>query len=188
MDGRFVEPHDLVLRPGRTGAGFAGIDTVLDLSDELRQPHPLGLAPTLVDLRCGVGRAAAEAARRGWDLVLVEEHPALLFTAERRVVELGGRPIIRCAPPEGHLETEGSVDVVVCGETDDDVDLGWIAANARHMLRPGGLFVAGLCATAAEMAGAAELIRLHGFAVGRPRLDLSVADDAVQYLLALAKA
>lgn len=110
----------------------------------------------LVDLGCGAGRHALEAARRGALVVAVDLDPAEVREARRRLAEpesgLGG-PL--ASDSEGHVAAErvvalvgdvrrlpiadGSVDRVIASEVlehvwEDDVAFGEIA----RILRPGG--------------------------------------------------
>jgi 2-polyprenyl-6-hydroxyphenyl methylase/3-demethylubiquinone-9 3-methyltransferase len=90
----------------------------------------------VLDLGCGAGRFVAALAAAGADPVGVEVAEAALERA--RAVAPGAD--LRLLEPDGSIPLEhGSVDLVWCSEVLEHVaDVGYLLAEVRRVLRPGG--------------------------------------------------
>jgi SAM-dependent methyltransferase len=94
----------------------------------------------VLDLGCGAGRFVAALAAAGADAVGVEVAEAALERA--RAVAPGTD--LRLLEPDGSIPLEhGSVDLVWCSEVLEHVaDVGYLLAEVRRILRPGGRLLA----------------------------------------------
>lgn len=114
-----------------------------DVHGEARAVAALVPAPARVlDAGCGTGRVARELARRGYDVVGVDNDPSMLAAARRAAPELRWEQVDLATLELGEVfdvvVLAGNVVVYVAPGTEGDV----LARCAAHV-RPGGLLVSG---------------------------------------------
>ena len=98
----------------------------------------------LLDLCCGTGTLTWELARRGYEMIAVDQSPDMLMEAQSKAVSDVTPPLFICQEA-GELDLYGTVDAVVCSLD----GMNYIAPDALpevfHRLhlfvRPGGLLI-----------------------------------------------
>jgi cyclopropane fatty-acyl-phospholipid synthase-like methyltransferase len=113
-----------------------------------RLTAPIQKGDRVLDIGCGTGALSLRAARRGAAVVGIDVNPAMLDIAKKRTEEsrLGDRVTFReMGVAELDGEPGGTYDDVVSGlcfsELSGD-ELAFTLAQARRLLRPGGLLLA----------------------------------------------
>ena len=99
---------------------------------------------TVIDLACGTGSMTEELARRGYDLIAVDQSPDMLSAAMEKLSTLDPMPLMVCQSLE-ELDLYGTSDAAVC--TLDGMNYlcpeGLCRAlhRIRYFLEPGGLLI-----------------------------------------------
>ncbi len=134
---RFAEIYDRVMRP-------VGYEMWADYIEEL-----VGLygrqARRILDLACGTGNTSLPFARRGYEVVGVDQSPAMLAVARAKASD-AGLPVAFVQADMRSFAVEAPVDLAVClfdsiNYLLEPADVARAAACVRRALVPDGLFI-----------------------------------------------
>ena len=106
-----------------------------------------GKMPELVcDLACGTGSLTAELAKRGYDMIGIDQSADMLFEAQTKTAEASDKPILFLQQSMQEFELYGTVDSIVCtcdsiNYLTDIEDLTETFRLVNNYLNPGGLFI-----------------------------------------------
>ena len=100
---------------------------------------------TVLDLACGTGSLTWELARRGYEMIGVDQSPEMLAQAAEKEEDVPIRPLFLCQPME-RLDLYGTIDACVCcldsvNYVTDPKKLARAFGRVHLFLMPGGLFL-----------------------------------------------
>lgn len=101
---------------------------------------------TVLDLACGTGSLTRELARRGYEMIGVDQSPEMLAEAAEKNRDIDGiSPIFLCQPMD-KLDLYGTIDACVCcldsvNYVTDPKQLQRAFARVYLFLMPGGMFL-----------------------------------------------
>lgn len=98
----------------------------------------------LLDLCCGTGTLTWELARRGYEMIAVDQSPDMLMEAQSKAMPGVTPPLFICQEA-GELDLYGTVDAAVCSLDGMNYippeDLPEVFRRLRLFVRPGGLLI-----------------------------------------------
>ena len=114
--------------------------------EKLWEKHGKTRPGLVLDLACGTGSLTVQLAKRGYDLIAVDQSPSMLEIAREKIQKETGRSVLCLQQDMRELELYGTVDAVICTCDSlnyllEEKDLARVFRLVENYLEPEGLFI-----------------------------------------------